>query len=193
MVKVWYMDKEDNDQRLEHHIKPPHYISLEELYKKTGVEYFFINSKNYEEDELLSTIRKRRNYTFEDEPFYKQAIFPIRALISKKEHLSQQVPNIQSTYIFILLPNSPKKKRIIKYGGSDNWIRIAVETGDLIIIPAGIYHRFTLDTQNYIRAKRYFIGEPIWHPYNRPAEHMECRQKYLLNQNKGFPLANKDD
>ncbi|XP_067613544.1 acireductone dioxygenase isoform X4 [Eurosta solidaginis] len=187
MVKVWYMDKEDNDQRLEHHIKPPHYISLEELYKKTGVEYFFINSKNYEEDELLSTIRKRRNYTFEDE------------ITCSKLCISEFESKLKTFYVEHL--HTDEEIRLVLDGsgyfdvrdGSDNWIRIAVETGDLIIIPAGIYHRFTLDTQNYIRAKRYFIGEPIWHPYNRPAEHMECRQKYLLNQNKGFPLANKDD
>lgn len=60
-------------------------------------------------------------------------------------------------------------------------MRIWNKRGALLVIPEGIYHRFTLDTGNSITALRLFVGVPVWTPHNRPAEHVPSRSKYLAS------------
>ena len=43
----------------------------------------------------------------------------------------------------------------------DRWIRIAMSKGDLITLPAGIYHRFTLDET--VRTAAYMSSTELFH------------------------------
>uniref|UniRef100_A0A8D8XZ09 Acireductone dioxygenase n=1 Tax=Cacopsylla melanoneura TaxID=428564 RepID=A0A8D8XZ09_9HEMI len=174
MVRVWYMDDDVvSDQRSQHHRNPPKYLDLQTLNHLTGVEYFNIEADNLLEDQVLTKLRQERNYNYEDE------------IICSQECLPNYEEKLKSFYTEHL--HTDEEIRLVLDGSgyfdvrdkNDEWIRIEVTKGDLIIIPAGIYHRFTLDVNNFIQAKRYFIGEPVWTPHNRPADDMECRISYL--------------
>lgn len=52
---------------------------------------------------------------------------------------------------------------------SDQWVRIFVESGDLIIIPANTYHRFMLTDARNIRCARLFLNHEGWTPLYRDA------------------------
>ena len=53
---------------------------------------------------------------------------------------------------------------------NDQWVRIEVDAGDLIIIPANKYHRFYLTSAKTIRCVRLFLNNEGWAPLYRQAE-----------------------
>lgn len=176
------MDNSSHDQREAHQLDPPQCLTEKELFQKTGVEYFKLNVDSFKEDGELDKLRKARGYSYEDEITCSKDCLPDYE--NKLKHFFTEHLHTNEEIRFVLDGSGYFDVRSEK--DDDKWIRIEVVTGDLIIIPSGIYHRFTLDTKNYIKAKRYFIGEPVWLPYNRPADDMECRKDYLTKLNQGF-------
>ncbi|KAK9461564.1 ARD/ARD' family-domain-containing protein [Lipomyces oligophaga] len=61
----------------------------------------------------------------------------------------------------------------------DNWVRMKMTKGDLIILPAGIYHRFTTTEKDYVKARRLFKDDPKWTPIARPCDDNAFRQEYV--------------
>ena len=52
----------------------------------------------------------------------------------------------------------------------DRWMRVVVEAGDLIVVPAGTHHRFTLTDAQTIRCVRLFKDPAGWAPVYREAQ-----------------------
>lgn len=61
----------------------------------------------------------------------------------------------------------------------DEWIRVLVTPGDFIVVPAGMYHRFTMDSNNYTHAIRLFSDTPKWIAIDRPCEDNPYRAGYV--------------
>ncbi len=49
----------------------------------------------------------------------------------------------------------------------DRWMRVVVEKGDLIVVPAGRHHRFMLTDKKAIRCVRLYKDESGWVPHYR--------------------------
>lgn len=166
------MDESADDPRLPHRTEPARPVGLEQL-RRLGVLYWKLDADKYENDPELEKIRNERNYSWMDIiticrdklPNYEEKI---KTFYEEHLHLDDEIRYILDGSGYFDVRDQ-----------DDRWIRIFMEKGDLITLPAGIYHRFTLDEQNYVKAMRLFVGDPVWTPYNRPADHLEARGQYL--------------
>ncbi|GLJ40051.1 hypothetical protein SUGI_0820050 [Cryptomeria japonica] len=171
-MEAWYFDELGEDQRLPHQTNPPQYVSLEKL-ADIGVLYWKLDADNFETDPELQKIRKTRGYNYKD----MLTICP-----EKLPNYHEKIKNFYEEHL-----HTDEEIRYCLEGSGyfdvrdkeDRWIRIWVKKGDMIILPGGIYHRFTLDTNNYINILRLFQGEPVWTAYNRPCEEHPARKMYV--------------
>ncbi|XP_058212117.1 acireductone dioxygenase 2 [Rhododendron vialii] len=172
VLEAWYMDDSTEDQRLPHHREPKEFVSLDKL-SELGVLSWRLDADNYEADEELKKIRAERGYSYVDF---------IEVCPEKLPNYEEKIKNFFEEHL-----HTDEEIRYCLAGSgyfdvrdrNDAWIRVWVKKGGMIVLPAGIYHRFTLDSNNYIKAMRLFIGDPIWTPFNRPHDHLPARKGYL--------------
>jgi len=180
MVRCWFTpENSEEDQRNERQMNPPQSLSLDELYQTTGVEYFKIDADNYETDPILVKLKKERGYSYQDICDISEATLPnyhekIKTFFIEHLHADEEIRLALSGSGYFDIRDM-----------EDRWIRVSLSKGDMIIVPAGLYHRFTLDNENYIKALRLFVGEPVWTPHFRPAEDLESRKHYLQKLGSG--------
>ncbi|KAJ8353147.1 hypothetical protein SKAU_G00207140 [Synaphobranchus kaupii] len=171
-MEAWYLDESNEDQRLPHKCNPNKPVSLEEL-KQLGVFHWKLNADIYETDPELQKIREDRHYSYMDIITVRKDKLPnyeekLKMFFEEHLHLDDEIRYILDGRAYFDIRDK-----------EDKWIRILMSKGDMITLPAGIYHRFTMDETNYTKAMRLFIGEPVWKAYNRPADNFEIRQEYL--------------
>ncbi|XP_034015664.1 1,2-dihydroxy-3-keto-5-methylthiopentene dioxygenase [Thalassophryne amazonica] len=173
-LDAWYMDASEEDKRRPHRLKPNQSVSLQEL-QKLGVFYWKLNANLYETDPKLQQIRNNHGYSYMDIITIHKDTLPnyeekLKMFFEEHLHLDDEIRYVLDGQGYFDVRDK-----------DDRWIRISTRKGDLITLPAGIYHRFTLDETNYIKAMRLFVGEPVWKAYNRPADDFDIRQKYIAS------------
>jgi len=156
MRAYWY-DNKSGDQREPHDSGrevDPSYLS------KLGVLYHHIPSES--EVDALATSRSYKNRdVITVSPEKMGAIYEEKVKMFFHEHLheDEEIRYIRDGQGYFDVRSE-----------GDEWVRIQLEKDDLIILPAGIYHRFTTDDKNHIVAMRLFKDEPKWEAKNRGPE-----------------------
>ncbi|GFO16184.1 1,2-dihydroxy-3-keto-5-methylthiopentene dioxygenase [Plakobranchus ocellatus] len=175
MVRAWYHDGADNEHQSEPHmLYPGQYLTLQELIKETGIEYFQFEADTIDSNSEYAKLREARGYKNEDRLEINREKLPnydekMKMFYAEHIHADEEIRFIcEGSGYFDLRSRN------------DKWIRIEVVKDDLVIVPAGTYHRFTLDSSEYIKVRRLFTDEPAWTPIKRPeADSHPTRIKYL--------------
>ncbi|TFK67971.1 Acireductone dioxygenase [Pluteus cervinus] len=158
-MRAYYFDNIPGDQRLPHG-DPSKSIPLEQL-QKLGVNHWYIPVEGHEGP--IDAVAKERGYKNRD------------MITVSREGLGELYEDKMKTFFHEHMHEDEEIRYVLSGSGffdiretpSEAWIRVAVAPGDLLVVPAGIYHRFTLDEADDIKVMRLFQDEPKWVPHNR--------------------------
>jgi 1,2-dihydroxy-3-keto-5-methylthiopentene dioxygenase len=165
-MKAYYFDNSNHDQRASHYNGRD--VSVAEL-KNIGVLAY-----HFDDIADVDKLSEERNYVNRDiikiSPEAMGDIYQdkIKTFYSEHLHEDEEIRYIMDGEGYFDVRNE-----------KDEWIRVQMTKGDLLILPAGIYHRFTTSEKDYIQAMRLFKEEPKWVPHNRPCDENEYRIQYV--------------
>jgi 1,2-dihydroxy-3-keto-5-methylthiopentene dioxygenase len=138
---------------------PAQTIAPEEL-ATTGVLSWHLPSDEAARAAMIDTVKRERHYV--DEDFVE---------------LGPETPNLDTICAKFDQEHyhTDDEVRFVVAGAGifdvrdpgDQWIRIEVSEGDMIVIPANKYHRFYLTDEKRIRCMRLFVNHDGWAPLYR--------------------------
>ncbi|KAK6460409.1 Acireductone dioxygenase ARD family [Scheffersomyces coipomensis] len=173
MVEFYYHDNQDTQDNFTEAHNSGKEVSVEEL-EAIGVFYKYVPTI----DEL-NEIATKRNYKNRDVVKLNLAAF----------NHNLDAYNAKMTQFYKEHYHEDEEIRYIVDGEGyfdvrnkgDTWIRAKLSPHDLLILPAGIYHRFTLsDELKEVEAIRLFKDEPKWEAINRDTgRNTEAREEYV--------------
>mmetsp|Transcript_33409 Transcript_33409/g.75469 ORF Transcript_33409/g.75469 Transcript_33409/m.75469 type:complete len:226 (+) Transcript_33409:73-750(+) len=183
--EAWIMPDEVVHQKKPNKLEPNAPVSAADM-KDIGICYWKLDAEAYNYpalsvpwdptdavDPKLVQLRDDRGYSYADIitvhpdklPQYDEKV---KAFFEEHIHDAEEIRYILGGSGFFDVRNK-----------KDQWVRIHIKAGDLMTLPEGIYHRFTVDETDMIHAMRLFIGQPVWTPFNRPCEEHASRKKYV--------------
>ncbi|TPP45485.1 Protein kinase domain family protein [Leishmania donovani] len=178
MTDCWYIPEAVADRRDENRLSPNVPASYEVL-GEAGIFYRHFDPKEVSDDieGFIQPLLKKLNYQSYD----VVNLSPANLGAEKFETLAEQ-------HFMEHIHEDDEVRLILEGQGyfdvrdiNDKWIRLLSKPGDCIVVPAGMYHRFTTDQSKDIKTLRIFKEAPRWIALNRgpEAEEKPARKEYL--------------
>ncbi|TKR82795.1 hypothetical protein L596_016474 [Steinernema carpocapsae] len=147
MVRAWYLSDKVEDQRDECHRDPPEFCGLEKL-SEVGFYYRYVIENR---TEGLKKVTAEFGYDYQDEITINQEQLPDYEIIIKKffnEHIHK---DDEARYIVDGSGYFDVRDKEVQTGGFVSLLKRAT-----LALTAGVYHRFTVDSNDYVHAVRFF-------------------------------------
>ncbi|KAJ3146590.1 hypothetical protein HDU86_008472 [Geranomyces michiganensis] len=178
MVEAWIYNAQDpaSDVRTPHKHSPNRPISRTQL-AALGVLSWTADQTS--SPDFISQIRAERGYVNTDTVCLSREKLPdydatLKRFFTVHMHEDEEIRYLLEGSGYFDVQAAPRRERENAKEQEDDeeeeWIRIALTAGEMIILPAGMYHRFTLDENNFLRCMRLFKEDPKWTPLNRAPE-----------------------
>ncbi|KAJ7556420.1 hypothetical protein O6H91_05G082400 [Diphasiastrum complanatum] len=143
-LEAWEFNTNDEDHRLTHKFSPNRPVPQEHIHE-LGVLTWKLDVDEWEKNTLLETIKMDRGYKYS----------VVTVCHKEMEDFEEKVKGF-----FQELLHSQEEIRLILDGNGywdirdydGKWIRFHITKGDMIVLPPGMFHRFTLDENHYIKA-----------------------------------------
>lgn len=183
--EAWVMADEVEDQKAPNKLEPNVPVTADQM-RELGIAFWKMDADSFSYptkaipwdpkdalDPRLQQIRDDRGYSYADIitvhpdhlPGYDEKV---KAFFEEHIHDAEEIRYILGGSGYFDVRSK-----------DDKWIRVHIKKGDLMTLPEGIYHRFTVDETDMIHAMRLFIGQPVWTPFNRPCEDHPSRKKFV--------------
>ncbi|KAG0485539.1 hypothetical protein HPP92_009618 [Vanilla planifolia] len=153
--EAWLIDESEDDQKLPFRQNPKEFISPNKL-AEIGILFWHLDAKKYDIEEELKKFQESKGLNYMDF---------LELSRGKGEDCEEKLKDFFQEHV-----HAEEEIRYCLEGGgyfdirdkSDHWIRVWIKEGDMIVLPAGLHHRFSLDTSNHVKLIRFFVKEPVW-------------------------------